>query len=94
MLKLIFSRRSETAPSGWIVNVSVPVVGAKEPSQRLFAVGADDSATAEGLTRQAVGNLHCRISARLRLSPRALASFEIGAGEIQEMHPLGLAPAP
>ena len=58
--------------------------------QRLFAVGADDSAAAERLTRQALGNLHCRVAARLRLSPRALASFEVGCGEVQEMTPLGL----
>jgi len=83
MLKLIFSRPTESARSGWIVGVSVPVVGAKEPMQRLFAV-ADDSATAERLTRQALGNLHCKVAARLRLSPRGLASFEVASGEIQE----------
>jgi len=85
MLKLIFSRPTESARSGWIVGVSVPVVRAKEPMQRLFAVAADDSATAERLTRQALGNLHCKVAARLRLSPRGLASFEVASGEIQEI---------
>lgn len=85
MLKLVFSRTPGTARSGWIVEVSVPVVGAKEPLQRLFAVGADDSSAAEHLTRQSLGNLHCRVAARIRLAPRALASFEVSDGEIQEI---------
>ena len=85
MLKLAFTRTPETTPCGWMVEVCVPVVGAKEPMQRLFAVGADNGVAAARLTRHALGNLHCRIVARMRLRSGALSSLKVGEGEIQEI---------
>ena len=70
-----------------MVEVTVPVVGAKAPLQRLFAVGAPEKNAAETLTRNALGNLHCRIMARIKLTSRALASFDLAEGGVQEIDP-------
>jgi hypothetical protein len=32
-----------------------------------------------------LGNLHCTIMARVRLTSRALASFDLAAGDVQEI---------
>ena len=86
MLKPIFSRPSiRVAPGGWIVEVTAPVVGAKEPMQRLFAVGVAEKNAAEVVMRDALGNLHCTIMARIRLTSRALASFDLADGRVKEI---------
>ena len=63
----------------------MPLVGAKEAAQRLFVVGAPEKNAAEALTRDALGNLHCTILARVKLTSRALASFELAEGVVQEI---------
>ena len=86
MLKLIFSRpQPSLPPAGWMVEVTVPFVGAKERMQRLFAVGTADKDAAETLTRQTVGNLHCSITARVKLASRALANLQVAEGGVQEI---------
>lgn len=35
--------------------------------------------------RKALGNLHCTIMARVKLTSRALASFELAEGGVQEI---------
>jgi len=70
-----------------MVEVTVPVVGVREPMQRLFAVGTPEKGAAETLTRRVLGNLHCAITARIKLAPRALASFNVVGGGVQEIDP-------
>ena len=61
----------------------MPLVGAR--SQRSGCLrGAPEKNAAEALTRHALGNLHCTILARVELTSRALASFELAEGGVQE----------
>jgi hypothetical protein len=86
MLKAMFSRpRGQLAAGGWIVEVTVPTVGAKEPMQRLFAVAAAERTSAERLARDVLGNLHCAIQARVKLTPRALGHLKVADGDVQEI---------
>jgi hypothetical protein len=86
MLKRIFSRHpAQVHTGGWIVEVTVPVVGTKEPMQRLFAVGAAEGSQAELLMQRALGNLHCTVVARVKLTPRALACLDVVEGSVQEI---------
>jgi hypothetical protein len=86
MLKLIVSRSAPpTEAGGWIVEVTVPVVGAKEPIQRLFAVGTADKNGAEQLARHVLASLHCLIKARVKLTPRALARLDVAEGGVEEI---------
>ena len=55
-LKPIFSRPSiRVAADGWIVEVTAPVVGAKEPMHRLFAVGVAEENAVEAMMRGGLG---------------------------------------
>ena len=86
MRKLILSRPTRPLPAGGrMVEVMVPTVGAKEPEQRLFAVAAGERNTAERLARQTLGNLHCTVEARVKLTRRALAHLKVTDGDVQEI---------
>jgi hypothetical protein len=86
MLKPLLSRRpAETATRGWVVEALIPIIGVRQPMQRLFAVAADDKQTAEKLVWQQLGNLHCTICARVGLTGRALANFRVAEGEVTEI---------
>jgi hypothetical protein len=72
--------------SGWIVEAVVPAVGTTLVRRRyLFAVSSDNAGKAERLVRQRLGSLHCAISVRLRLEPRAVADLHMGSDAIKEL---------
>lgn len=73
----------EPMQAGWLVEVSMPRLHAREPAQILFAAAIDDAHAAVSVVRRTVGALHCAIEARCRLSPRALSQIGVTPGGVK-----------
>jgi hypothetical protein len=76
-------REPASGPEGWIVEVAIPVIGWGIERSSLFAVGCADEERAVQLVRDAVGGLHSAVHAKLKLSSRALAEFNVGREEVK-----------
>ena len=70
---------------GWLVEVSVPRLHYQHPRRFLFAAAIDDASEAARAVRKMVGGLHCEITAKCRLAPRALVQFGIRQGEARQL---------
>jgi hypothetical protein len=71
---------------GWVVEAIVPAVGTPLVRRRyLFAVSSESADDAYRLVRQRLGGLHCAVTVRLRLAPRAVADLQIGSDRIKEL---------
>ena len=72
--------------SGWVVEAIVPAVGTALVRRRhLFAVSGANAEDAERLVRQRLGSLHCAVTVRFRLEPRAVADLKMGSDPIKEL---------
>jgi hypothetical protein len=71
---------------GWIIAVTVPRIGTRNPLLLFFAVGHPDANHAENAVRAHMGGLHCKLETRLSVSSRALSQLGVRSGEVK---PLG-----
>jgi hypothetical protein len=73
----------ETLRAGWLVEVSMPRLHAKDAKQILFAAAIEDAQTAVDTVRHTIGGLHCSIEAKCRLSSRALSQLALTPGDVK-----------
>jgi len=70
---------------GWLVEVALPQLWLGNSEGLLFAVADEDPQSAVDLVRAKLGNLHCVIAAKIKLSQRALEQLGLTSGQAKQV---------